>query len=186
MEIEIKFRVADHRELEATLRTLGFNQKTPRTHEMNLVYDFADRRLAKSGSLLRIRQFGERWTVTHKSRGSVGRHKHREEIETVVQDGAGLGRIFEALGMSVVFRYEKFRSEWTDQNGHVVLDETPIGDFAEIEGEPEWIDDVAEKLGVSHDQYITRSYADLFFEWKHQTGSPAGDLTFAAVQQPQK
>jgi adenylate cyclase class 2 len=183
LEIEIKFRVADHRELEAKLRTLGFRQKTPRTHEMNLIYDFENRRLAKNGSLLRIRQFGERWTVTHKSKGSVGRHKHREEIETVVHDGARLGKIFEALGMSVVFRYEKFRGEWTDRDGHVVLDETPIGDFAEIEGEPAWIDEVAEKLGVSHDQYITRSYADLFFEWKRQTGSAATDLTFTAVAQ---
>jgi len=181
LEIEIKFRVADHSELETRLRTLGFRQKTPRTHEMNLLYDFADRRLTKSGALLRIRQFGERWTVTHKSKGSVGRHKHREEIETVMQDGARLGTIFEALGMSVVFRYEKFRSEWTDQNGHVVLDETPIGDFAEIEGEPAWIDEIAEKLGVSHDQYITQSYSDLFFEWKRQTGSTAPELTFAAV-----
>ena len=186
MEIEIKFRVADQRQLEARLRAAGFQQKTARTHEMNLLYDFSDRRLAMSGSLLRIRHFGERWVVTHKSKGTVARHKHREEIETAVEDGERLGQIFEALGMRVVFRYEKFRSEWTDGRGHVVLDDTPIGNFAEIEGEPQWIDEVAERLGVGSEHYITESYAALFMAWKAETGSSAPDMTFEAIAAARK
>jgi len=79
------------------------------------------------------------------------------------------------------FRYEKFRSEWTDGKGEIVLDETPIGNLAEIEGEPAWIDAVARKLGVAERDYITASYAQLFLEWKKKTGSSAEQMTFAAL-----
>ena len=57
-----------------------------------------------------------------------------------------MGRIIEAVGFSPSFRYEKFRSEWADSNGHVVIDETPIGNFGEIEGQAKWIDSTARRL----------------------------------------
>ena len=46
------------------------------------------------------------------------------------------------------FVYEKFRSEWSDDEGKVVLDHTPIGDVAEIEGKSRWIDRTARALGI--------------------------------------
>ena len=78
------------------------------------------------------------------------------------------GAIFEQLGYAPVFRYEKFRTEWSQAtstiegplftdavhlaevstaSGHLVLDETPIGNYAELEGPPAWIDDTLAKLG---------------------------------------
>ncbi len=62
--------------------------------------------------------------------------------------------------------------------GHVVIDQTPIGDFGEIEGAPDWIDSTAHLLGLHTNQYITESYALLFFKWKQQTGSSARDMLF--------
>jgi len=64
----------------------------------------------------------------------------------------------------------------------VVIDETPIGNFAEIEGPPEWIDSMARDLDVSPKDYITETYAGLFFAWKRQKGSPAEEMTFEAVR----
>ena len=90
-------------------------------------------------------------------------------------------QIIRALGYQPSFRYEKFRSEWTDGNGHVVLDETPIGDFGEIEGKPDWIDQIAKKLEITDDKFITQSYTELFFAWQRKTGSDAQEMTFAAV-----
>jgi Adenylate cyclase, class 2 (thermophilic) len=92
-----------------------------------------------------------------------------------------MAAILAALGFVPSFRYEKYRAEWSDGSGHVVIDETPIGDLAEIEGPPEWIDRVAGRLGVTGRDYITDSYVALFFRWKQQTGSPASEMTFAAV-----
>ena len=34
-----------------------------------------------------------------------------------------------------VFVYEKFRAEWSDGQGHVVLDHTPIGDLGRDRGQ---------------------------------------------------
>ena len=94
--------------------------------------------------------------------------------------------ILRALGYAPSFRYEKFRAEWVDQKtpggtGHVVVDETPIGNFCEIEGPPRWIDATAKKLGVSAADYITKNYATLFAEWKRETGSGADEMTFKAI-----
>jgi adenylate cyclase, class 2 len=180
-EVEVKVRVADLGALAAKLQESGFQLRTPRTHEMNTLYDFADLRLRSRGELLRIRKYGERWTVTYKAKGKEGRHKSRREIETAVDDGEQLAAIFTSLGFSVVFRYEKFRTEWSDGRGHLVLDETPIGNLAEIEGGPEWIDATAQRLGLSERDYITDSYAALFWKWRDETGSSAKEMTFEAL-----
>lgn len=180
-EVEIKFRMTEPRTLKRLLRAAGFREKTRRTHEMNTLYDSADGSLSASGQLLRIRRYGDVWTLTHKSRGTEGRHKVRTETETVIADGQALHRVLASIGFVPRFRYEKFRSEWTDGKGHVVLDETPIGDFGEIEGSAAWIDRTARRLAVSRSDYLTASYAGLFFEWKTKSGSSATDMTWKAI-----
>jgi|ERR1019366_5307181 adenylate cyclase class 2 len=178
-EVEIKFQIADRKALEEKLLQTGFREKTASTHEMNILYDFPGLALRKKGQLLRIREFGGKWKVTHKAKGVAGKHKSRRETETSVGDGEHLSTIFAALGLKPAFRYEKFRAEWTDGKGEVVLDHTPIGEFGEIEGEPDWIDHVARLLGVSEAQYITGSYAELFQKFKTRSSRKAENMTFA-------
>jgi adenylate cyclase class 2 len=179
-EIEIKCRVADLRALARKLRAAGFRLATPRTHEVNTLYDLPGEALRARKELLRIRKYGSEWTLTHKAKGSIGRHSSRIELETSVGDGKKMDLILRALGYTPSFRYEKFRAEWTDGEGQVVVDETPIGNFCEIEGAPRWIDATAKKLGVAAD-YITKNYAGLFLEWKERTKSQAEEMTFKAV-----
>jgi adenylate cyclase class 2 len=181
-EIEIKFRVADVRALVRGLRRAGFGVVTRRTHEMNTLYDLPGEILRKRKELLRIRKYGSVWTLTHKSGTTRGRHSSRVELETAVTDGRKMDAILCALGYAPSFRYEKFRAEWSDGKGHVVVDETPIGNFCEIEGPPRWIDATAEKLGVDAADYITKNYATLFSDWKRETHSPAEEMTFKAVK----
>jgi len=178
-EIEIKFRADDVEGLARRLEAAGFYVATSRTHETNTLYDFPGGLLRKRGELLRLRRYGGQWTVTHKGKGAPGRHKQRVETETGVGNGETLEAIFARLGLAPSFRYEKFRTEWTDGHGHVVVDETPIGNFAEIEGTPGWIDRTAEALGVAEAEYITQSYAELFTDWKRRTRSKAQNMTFA-------
>jgi adenylate cyclase, class 2 len=180
-EIEIKFRVADLRALAGRLRAAGFRALTPRTHEMNTLYDLPGEVLRGRKELLRVRKYGSEWTVAHKSKGKIGRHNSRVELETGVADGKKMDLILRALGYSPSFRYEKFRAEWTDGKGQVVVDETPIGNFCEIEGSPRWIDATAKKLGVTAADYITNNYAGLFLEWKVRANSAAPEMTFKAV-----
>jgi adenylate cyclase class 2 len=181
-EIEIKFRVADLRALARKLRTAGFHVVTRRTHEMNTLYDLPGEVLRKRKELLRIRKYGSSWTLTHKSGTKRGKHSSRVELETGVVDGKKLDAILRALGYAPSFRYEKFRAEWTDGKGQVVVDETPIGNFCEIEGAPRWIDATAKKLGVSKADYITKNYATLFTDWKRESNSKAIEMTFRAAR----
>jgi adenylate cyclase class 2 len=185
-EIEIKFRVDDLRALARKLRAAGFRVTTRRTHEMNTLYDLPGGVLRKRKQLLRLRLYGAEWTLTHKAGKKIGRHSSREELETGVTDGKQMDLILRALRYTPSFRYEKFRAEWTDGKGQVVVDETPIGNFCEIEGAPRWIDTVAKKLGVSEADFITKNYAGLFGEWKERTKSTAEEMTFKAVANQSK
>ena len=184
-EIEVKFRVADGPTLERKLIAHGFHRVTPRTFEKNVLFDTPDRRLRAQQSILRIRQYGERWVITHKAlpknNDPAARHKHRIETETQVTDGDAMSVIFSQLGYTPAFTYEKWRTEWSDGKGYCVVDETPVGNFAELEGESAWIDRVAAKLDVPHSEYMTLSYGRLFELWRDEHHSSAEHLTFEAV-----
>ena len=186
-EIELKFPVASLSALERRLRELRFHLDTPRTFESNTLYDTPSRTLKERGELLRLRHYGDRALVTHKRHpdeeelGTI--YKVRVETESEVADGAALAEIFTRLGYRPAFRYEKFRSEYSDPEGvgHAVVDETPIGIYAELEGPKEWIDRTLEALGVDRRDCMTQSYGKLFLEWKERTGSRAEHLTFDEV-----
>ncbi len=181
-EVEIKFVLEDIGGTSRRLRRLGFRPQTPRTDETNMLYDLPGGELRARGELLRLRRYGQSWKLTHKGKGKAGRHKSREEHETTISDGEQMEAILRALGFRPSFVYEKFRSEWSDGDGHVVLDETPIGDFGEIEGPARWIDRTAKALGITPALYMTESYAQLFLQWKQRTGSDAVDMTFRACR----
>lgn len=180
-EVEIKFRIENLRALRERLKVAGFRLKTPRTHEMNTLYDLPGLPLRKRGELLRLRQYGADWTLTHKAKGVSKRHKTRVELETNVEDGGQMQAILAALGFTPSFIYEKYRAEWSDATGHVVVDETPIGNLGEIEGPPRWIDQTAKTLLIPSDQYITKSYGELFSDWKKATGHSGNQMTFRGV-----
>jgi adenylate cyclase class 2 len=178
-EIELKFPVADVRQFRADAEELGFVMVTERTFESNTLYDTEDRQLRGRKQILRLRQYGRVCTLTHK-RQAEGvddlKYKTRIETESRVDDCYALAEVFAQLGYLPVFRYEKYRTEWRAEGGVMVLDETPIGVWAELEGVPAWIDRMIEALGVR--ETSTDSYGKLFTKWKAETGSPAEHLTF--------
>jgi adenylate cyclase class 2 len=212
-EIELKFPIHDLHRLQSLLPSLGFLLDTPRTFEQNTLYDTPTRTLRESRQILRIRQYGSLWTVTHKRQPNAStntdpsRYKVRIETETHLDDGPALAAIFEQLGYAPVFRYEKFRTEWSQITPsidgplfsdavhpaeisepspccHLVIDETPIGDYAELEGPPQWIDDTLAKLGIDPTICLTDSYGRLFLDWKQRTGSAVENLTFDEIPTP--
>jgi len=182
IETEIKFRLEDPAGLTPRLLAAGFSLQTPRAFESNVLYDTPNRDMRARTEILRIRTYAGRTLLTHKRLPDVGpgedTHKHRIETETEVSDGHALAQVFVSLGLVAAFRYEKWRTEWSDGQGHCVVDETPIGNYAELEGPAEWIDRTATRLGVDPAHYITLSYGRLFDLWREQHNSPAVDLTF--------
>ncbi|PYU21294.1 MAG: hypothetical protein DMG32_20960 [Acidobacteria bacterium] len=192
-EIEIKLRVTDVPRLLGQLARLKAKLIGARVHEMNTLYDTPDGRLARHGQMLRIRverpaPGADRVGRAHKmskekseisalltfkgpARGlqanERGRYKIREEHELPIFDHEEMSRILEALGMRPWFRYEKVRSTYKlpGMNGlKLVLDETPIGLFIELEGGRGEINRAARLLGFGASDYINKSYGALFME----------------------
>lgn len=183
-EIELKFAVDDVDRFRARMQSLGLKLVTPRTFEANTLYDTPERDLRVRRQVLRLRDYAGRSVVTHKrvaSNDAEARYKVRIETESAIEDPAALAEIFAQLGYKPVFRYEKYRTEWDAGQGHVFLDETPIGTYVELEGPPEWIESMREKLEVRPEQCTIESYGMLFLDWKGRMHSPAENLTFDEI-----
>jgi adenylate cyclase class 2 len=186
-EIEIKFRIENLPALARALKQAGFKQLTRSTHEMNSLYDLPGQKLRKRGEMLRCASMAK----------ILGADAQGEKARPAgIKCGLNWRRgwrtarrwtpFLRALGFAPTFRYEKYRAEWSDGTGHVVLDETPIGNFGEIEGPSRWIDRTARALGIRQADYITQTYAPMFFEWKRRTKSPATEMTFRALGKKSK
>ena len=181
LETEIKLRVPSPQAARRLLLRQRFRVTAPRVFESNLVLDTPGIALRSSGRLLRLRTSGKAHRITYKGPASVGRHKSREEIEFSLDDPAAAARVFAALGFEPLFRYEKYRTEFArprNPGGIVTLDETPVGAFLELEGEPAWIDRVAADLGFSPSDYITASYGALYASWCRERGLEPSHMVF--------
>lgn len=212
-ETEIKLKVDDVKAFRRTLKKLGAHVVSGgagRVHEENVIFDTPQGGLAKHGQLLRIRtetlegkgksRNGKarlRVVVTFKrpisrtlpfdpSRSHYGSHKVREETEVEVAEAGKLTEIFEGLGMSGWFRYEKYRTTFQlpAKNAWarellIELDETPIGTFVELEGPAEAIDRAAQKLGYSKRDYVLKNYLFLYMEECRRKGEQPGHMLFS-------
>ena len=178
-EVEIKLALRDLVEARARIEQAGLEISHPRTFEANFVFDTPGRTMAQAGLLIRLRQFGPTFSLTYKGPAARGKHKSREELEVQFNDLATLQLILERLGYEVSFRYEKYRTEFTDGVGTVTVDETPIGDFLELEGSPDWIDRMAQRLGFSEDEYLTQSYGALYNRYCEDKGTRPGHMIFS-------
>jgi adenylate cyclase, class 2 len=190
-ETEIKLRLSSAADGRRRLKRLGA-RAAGRVFERNLVFDTPDGMLFSRGQLLRLRSArpmgrggaGGRAEVTNKGPAKGGRrarYKVRTETEFEVSDAAAAEAILAALGLVVRFRYEKRRTTYRLPRRaglEIVLDETPIGAFLELEGRPREIDRAARMLGFAAADYIVSSYLGLYLEDCRQRGVPPGDMTF--------
>ena len=180
IEIEIKLRLtADLAKVRHELHELGFRVSKARVHESNILFDNAKRTLRKHGKLIRVRRMGNHAVLTYKGPSGQSKYKKREEIE-LDMSGDPIDGIFEHIGYRPVFRYEKFRTEFArpHEDGKVLLDETPIGNFLELEGSTRWIDRTARELGYSVGDYINRSYGYLYLSYCRERRITPKDMVF--------
>ncbi|MGH9703180.1 MAG: class IV adenylate cyclase, partial [Candidatus Acidiferrales bacterium] len=163
-EIEIKLRVADLREFARKLS----REKAERVRtvfEHNLLFDTPDNRMRSSGRLLRLRlewpversgvperplSAAARGILTYKgptgrgaAREKASRYKVVEETEVEIPNPQELPGVLDRLGYRPTFQYEKRRTLYRLpglRQLQVELDETPIGNFVELEGPRRAID----------------------------------------------
>jgi adenylate cyclase, class 2 len=177
VESEVKLRMEGPDAARGALQALGATPKTARHFEDNALFDDAHYSLFDGGLALRVRRAQGRALVTFKGpkEARADGVKSRREIEMEVGDADGFEAILAGLGFRRVFRYQKYREAWSWRDVEIVLDETPIGTFLEIEGPIATIHAAAKALGRSPADYIGESYAALFFA----TGR-RGDMVFPA------
>jgi len=189
VETEIKIRLSDLPAFRDRLRGRGAFLLSPRHFEDNHVLDFPDWRLRSRKCLMRVRMAGGSAWITFKGPPLPGDlFKKRDEWETSVEDGSILLRILTESGMAVWFRYQKRREEYTLHTAdgarvlHVALDETPIGEYAEIEGLEDDILWTASRLGIEPSEFIRDSYYYLYVRHCRERGITPGDMTFPEDQ----
>lgn len=197
VEVEVKLPCND---LEClTEAGLSLEQTEPRHFEDNWVYELPDGKLRK-GQYLRIRYTGDGngagrrksgvLTYKGKSRRESADSKRknkgkkvREEIETEVGKPSKLVKIFKRLGLKRSFRYQKYRSVYRirlddERTLLAMFDETPIGNFLELEGDSQTIESVARKLGYKKRDYISKSYVEMQLERCNARGEGMHDMVF--------
>lgn len=180
MSIEYEIKVPGERDaLRAALETAGARPLGPRELEDDLVLDTADGRILRDGGLLRLRRRGHRYLLTLKGTSPEhGEVKAMTEVETEVADGIAMCRLLEELGFGPATRYQKYRTAFRCplpgcETVALTLDETPVGDYLEIEGDPDSIHRCAEALGFARDDYETRSYLEI-----HRSVGGDGEMVF--------
>ena len=168
-EIELKVRLSpeDIRTVRKALQRIGGQARTSSQTEVNVLFDYPDERLRKSGCALRLRAYDGACLLTFK--GPVENDpllKKRPEIQTGVSHAEQTKELLSQLGLLPRFLYSKEREIWTWETTEgvveICLDETPVGCFLEIEGQEKAIQKAAALLEVNLENAVSESYVSLY------------------------
>jgi adenylate cyclase, class 2 len=178
-ETEIKVEVVDVEGFCLQLDVLNPKVLAERHFEDNYVLDFPDGELKSGQCLLRVRFAKGCGFLTFKGAPRPdGIFKTREELETRLEDGVTMLQIIERIGMSVCFRYQKYRREFARDQVHIAVDETPIGNYVELEGTEDGIRALAKKMGIAESRFLSLSYYSLYLEHCQKTGEVPDVMVF--------
>jgi len=184
-EVEVKLPCDSPAGARRKLDGLGARLVRDRTFEDNILFERETDPLKPARKLLRLRREGGRALLTFKA-PVEGDHAHKVRIEdeSDVVDPQAVERILAGLGLRPHYRYQKYRTLFELEGLEICLDETPLGCFIELEGEPGAIDRVAAALGYGPDRYVLESYVELHEQWAAERGLPMGDLVFGRGEEP--
>lgn len=163
VETEVKFRTTDLTALREVLLAQGAVVVQARHRERNVVFEDGARSLRPRQMVLRLRDALET-VLTFKGPPDPKntQHRARPEYEVTVSDYDAMFRILTALGYAPDWQYEKYREALQWEEVVIALDHTPIGDFVEIEGQPEAIRPAAERLGFDWGTRNLHTYREMF------------------------
>ena len=140
------------------------------------------------GFLLRVRHAGDKSLLTFKGSPQPSRlFKIREELEIAVESADTILRMFDRIGMQIWFRYQKYREEFAlvagdcaEESVLLAIDETPVGDYSEIEGSEAGIREVAGAMGFDESHYLRGSYYSLYLQHCSEKSLTPAHMVFSA------
>jgi adenylate cyclase class 2 len=184
LEIEVKLACDNLDRLRQA--ELDLQLVEARHFEDNWLLDSIDQELLNKGAALRVRSVNDKGVLTYKgivrdSETSI--LKVREEIESAVDEPERVVELFERLGFQRSFRYQKYRTIYNlkrnDKSITVTFDETPMGNFIEIEGDEEGVLQTLQAAGFSEAEIIRESYPELQAQRCKARGLALEDLIFS-------
>lgn len=177
VERELKFRDVEHDRLRDRLLELEAERTGPGALEDNWIFDRRGE-LEAERCVLRLRRDPKGAKLTFKGPPRFEeRTKVRTEHETGVEDADATRALLESLGYRVVKRYQKMRETWQLGGVTIALDHTPIGDFAEFEGDG--AERVARRCDLDPAGAERRSYLRLYADHLAAHPDAPPDMLFA-------
>jgi adenylate cyclase, class 2 len=157
-EIEVKFLDIDVDDIVRKLESFGATKEFDRMYS-RIVYDYPDMRLDKDNAWVRLRDEGDKVTLTFKQRtdvkGNAGDDGGMKELEVVVDDYWKTGEILNAIGLIEKGSQQnrRVRYKWGDVT--VDIDYWPLlKPYIEIESDHmEKVKKAAAKLEMIWDEH---------------------------------
>jgi predicted adenylyl cyclase CyaB len=144
-------------------------------YQQTVMFDNADKIMERTDGRIRLRQHGDKITISYKKPlPSDGNHKKEIELETVVGNFDVMKNILKMMEYYPTTSYEKYTThlKFKDSNTELEIQKYPFATFLEIEGEKEEIERVAKELGLVT-KFATKKPVDtLFCEWREKKGLP--------------
>ena len=140
-EIEVKFLDVDPMVIQERLKNIGAS-KVGEYFYRRRVFDYPDLRLDKQGAWIRLRDEGNKITLTFKQRLGITAHdgtisdKGMEEVEIIVNDFDKTTMLLEKFGFVEKFYQENKRIRWVKDSIEFDIDTWPkLNPYLEIEAE---------------------------------------------------
>lgn len=186
-EIEAKFLAVDHDAMRAKLQALGATCEQPKRLMRRKSYDFPDKRLNEVNGWVRVRDEGDKVTLSYKQLNDRTLHGTKE-VTVVVDSFEAAQHFLEAIGLQANGYYETTRESWVLGHTQIELDEWPwVKPFLEIEGPDEAsVKSMAAQLGLDWKDVVHGSVEIVYMaeydvteaevdSWEEGTFSPVPD-----------
>jgi len=184
IELEAKFLDINPDKLRAALKKSGANLIHSERLMRRINFDFVDRRLYKSGGWVRVRDEGDKVTLSFKKTVN-DTLEGTKDLTIAVEDFDKTNDFLLAIGMVLKSYQETKRERWDLDGVEVTIDTWPwIPTFVELEGRSEaQIKDAARRLGCDWTKAMFGAVASVYClyynvrideinEWKELTFTP--------------
>ncbi len=154
-EIEAKWLNVDKDELRAKLKKIGAELVQPERLMVRSVFDFADGSLEAKKGWVRVRDEGDKTTLSYKQLNDRTLHGTKE-VTVAVDDFEATCMFLENIGLERKSYQETKRESWKLGDIEIELDTWPwIPSLVEIEAPDEkQLKETADKLGLDYDKAL--------------------------------
>lgn len=163
-EYEAKFIDIDIEEIRARLKTSGATLKKPMRLMRRVTIDTTE--LKRNNAFVRIRDEGDKTTITYKQFDSLSVNGTKEHEITVDSFDESIA-LFAAAGLAYGSFQESKRETWVLDDAEVVIDEWPwLRPYMEVEGHSEdHVKEVAARLGFKWEDAV---FGDIMAAYRKQ------------------